>query len=202
MRNNISGGEAITSPFYGAPTVEVLPEVSFDIDLGKKYSYVDFDYDAYHRQVVRMGGDKVDYQEASIRFEDRGLSLTRGYFSPSTEEIVVATGERTNATLAHETKHYLDGRDGLLDRRRAIAANLSSRVSTLATLALFGTLAMSVVPETNFIGEFGDAWIDEARIVQFTAAATSFYLYYLSPAEMRARQSSRIHTRDIVTLRK
>ena len=202
MRNNISGGEAITSPFYGAPTTEVLPEVSFDIDLGRKYSYVDFDYDAYRNQIRSMGGDELDFQQADIRFEDRGLSVTRGYYSPTTEEIVVAASGRTNTVLAHETQHYLDGRDGLLDRRRAIAANLTSRVSNLATLALFATIGMSALPETNPIGEIGDALIDEVRITQFAAAVTAFYLYYLSPAEMRARQSSRIHTRNVVTLAK
>lgn len=202
MRNDLINSEVISSRFNGVHEGEILPEVSFDIDLGKKYSHVDFDYVAFRNQIRNMGGDNSDYQQANIRFEDRGLSPTRGYYSPSTQEIVVATSEKTNDVLAHETRHYLDGRDGLLDRRRAIAANLSSHASTIATIALLGTLVMSIMPESSLVGQFGDAWIDEVRIAQFAAAVASFYLYYLSPAEIRARESSRIHARSIVTLEK
>ncbi len=180
----------------------VLPEVSFDIGLGKKYSYVDFDYNAYQREVNDMGGTRTDFENAKILFKDQGISTTRGSYSPVDESIVVKLSSKTNQVLAHETRHYIDHQRGQLDKTRAISANLSYAATIVADIALFSMIALSALPETTSVGRFGDDWIDETRAIQLGAAMSFLYLYYLSPAEIRARTSGMIHARNVVTLTK
>lgn len=187
---------------YSQQVSDALPEVSFDIGLGQKYSYVDFDYNAYKREVNTMGGTNSDFENAKILFKDRGISLTRGLYSPVDESMVVKLSSKTNQVLAHETRHYLDHQRGQLDKARVISANLSYAATIVADIALFTMIALSALPETTSVGRFGDDWIDETRAIQLGAAMSFLYLYYLSPAEIRARTSGMIHARNVVTLTK
>src|SRR5256885_209151 len=91
-----------------------IPEVSFDVKLGKKYKHVDFDYGAYKQMITDMGGEEEDFQNASIQikpkkpfFGGRYAPYNRGVPEEGTTE-VFGRPKKANKTLAHETQHYLD----------------------------------------------------------------------------------------------
>jgi hypothetical protein len=93
--------------------LEVVPEITFDIKLGKRYDYVDFDYAAYDDYLRAKGLSDEDIEGTTIRFKrSRAIIPYHGIYNRWTKKTTVYIGGkkhgRANRVLTHETQHRVD----------------------------------------------------------------------------------------------
>ena len=145
-------GFPIAKGFIEPPT-STMPLVSFDISLGKKFSFIDFNYEAYsellHRIAERNNTDSMD--DVSLHFSS-GL-LSKASFNPQDKKIDIVIPRKTNTRSAsrigtsviHETQHAVDHRDFEENDPKnfrenvAVFGNVSCLIAELGTLASVGS---------------------------------------------------------------
>lgn len=180
-----------------------LPQVSFDIELGKKYENVDFDYDAFKSLIRRMGGTDSDYEDAKILVETRGRNRN-GSYNPHDNMIRVGArkgsivrSDNSDSTLTHETQHYLDDRHGNLNSPviTKIAGNLAAPVMD----AGIGLTVLGYMSSILNRPEVSNGVRLAATILSIGGIAMHG-IYLNSQDEIRARSSARKHTRSVLTL--
>lgn len=174
-----------------------LPEVSFGLDVGKKYqdSVVNFDYDQYFSLAEQIGMTEEEASAQKIKITNKTSKIGAlnfmfsGAYSPVTKETVVRARSSTNWILAHELQHAHDDLRGKLgSTSRTIAGNI-------AGLFIMPVSALLIASNVNSIlDENGSAMIEgyASEISKLYIATFLAYvgLYYLSPTEIRARLSS------------
>ena len=116
-----------------------LPAVSFDTRLGEEYRHVDFDYGTYRNMVKQMGGSESDLADLQILISDGGKYKLGTY---STDRIKVNTLTNANRVLAHETKHFVDDKQGVLETYPAYAVSLNRLLSFGAIGALMANVCV------------------------------------------------------------
>jgi hypothetical protein len=112
-----------------APTIpETAPTVSFDRSLGKRFSFVGFNYGEFALQADRIGVDQETISDLRVQILPPSRTSTKGVYyvdypkdALDSEEnlklvpcIDVVMSNDVNKSLAHEMKHASDGDEGLL----------------------------------------------------------------------------------------
>lgn len=163
-----------------------LPDVSFDIEIGKHILYgwqVDFDYDAYFKlcDSLDMSREEASAVTISIGKKASNIPLILGYFRGDLNKIRIGSFA-SNTFLAHETTHARDSyRDKLSHPLRTAAANITALAIIPVTIG--GLIYGAVSKDYDFSPWTGSEIVD--RVYQATLAS-NFILYYLSPTEVRA----------------
>lgn len=103
-----------------------IPQVTFDVRLGSKVEYIDFDYEAYTEHLRESGLTSEEIRATSIIFLAKGGDLdnadskeaesvrlpdhVNGNYSPRTQsmKVKVHKSKSTNKILVHESQHRID----------------------------------------------------------------------------------------------
>lgn len=180
-----------------------LPEVSFAIDLGKKYSNAEFDYDAFERMIYSMGGTADDYTSAKVHISKPEMGgLFQGGIDPGTGDIHNgAFRYRINTNLAHETRHYLDLRQEKLSTASAVAGNISIYGFLGISLVDISARVATYIPDGGIRHIAQDTMNVAFPLVVFAIGAVGS-LYFLSPQERRARKAAKNDSEQVITLTK
>ncbi len=166
----------------------ILPEVSFDIRIGKKYRYVDFDYDAYFQKATEMGMTPEQIAAVSVHFKKPSYSPLRGGYNRYDKKTEVRMARRANKTLVHELKHAADDTKGKLGNP---VINVLGNIGNLSYLPLLGTdLAVDLVQLAGNTKVLESIEANAAR-GQNVAWFLIMTCYYLTPKEIRARRTAR-----------
>lgn len=86
---------------------EYYPTVVMDIRLGKKYSSIEFDYEAYTEECSRQEIPLDRASELTIKL-DKGFGFTHGQFNATESEVRIKTNRFINKSMAHEMSHVTD----------------------------------------------------------------------------------------------
>jgi hypothetical protein len=184
-----------SSPQDSPKDLRELPEVSFGIELGGKYpgAVIDFDYGAYFRLADKIGMDREQASAQKITFSKKISSsnilnfVVAGTYSRFTKETKIKpkiTG--SNWILSHELMHAYDDNRGKLSHP---ARTLLGNMSTLVLLPISTLFFVNNLQNNNdFLSE--EFYSGNISKLYFGAVLANISLYYLSPAEIRARKSS------------
>ena len=214
MAEDLQPSVNIPDPLNGAPVEtadnpllsnENVPIVSFDINLGKKYQFVDFDYEAFDEEANRLGISDEDKGGLSIEIKRKpSLINYRSRGSYWENHISVVSRKKVNQSFSHELKHYAD------DKVEPLTIDTRYRIGKFSGYALAGLinaglleLAIGEMPGPKQDEIFHHA--DDRRI--FGAAMGTAFLarlwgYTLNPVEVRARKAAKQSQANIVTLDK
>ncbi len=109
---------------------DIVPEVSFDIALGRKYRQVEFDYDAYQQLVLDLGGTPEDLHGLRMEFYSEKCATEDGFYNYEENTIGINLAHsKVGEAIAHETQHYVDVQNGMLPSKASIAAaNIAVKV--------------------------------------------------------------------------
>lgn len=172
-----------------------MPQVSFDIRLGEKYSFVDFDYEGFRSLVHSQGGNDEHFEDAKILVgppKSMGGGLMRGYYSHSDGQIGVGTRKKLNSTLAHEVQHYIDMTTGEDTGKGVGKGNLSN-----ISLVGFGSIniasqVLELIP-IDMVESIGEGVYDITLYPMLLATAGYFRYYHFTKRERRARKAGKQH---------
>jgi hypothetical protein len=183
----------------------ILPSVTFDINLGKQFSRVDFDFDSYIAHLKESGLSDNDVSSTKVQFHDASAShLTQGRYSRYTGAMDVFLEKDTtesNKTVIHETQHRIDDAHGLLEKYRD--KNITMNIIRLGGLAM---LAAGIATETAALFTDNHTLLtgsSAALITSIPAQLGTYIAYKRITPERRARKAEReISTQFITTVRK
>jgi hypothetical protein len=170
-----------------APEVR-LPQVSFDIRLGKKYNLVDFDYEAYieHLQDCGLTSDDIESTQIYIR-SSRLPAINPGLFTSPPPLITLAAGKKANRALIHETQHRIDS------ATKAVPIGYNS--PELKLIGFSGVSGGAVAAEVIAFAEDYPAEVHASIVGILICAigglAYTGYKYANRPAERRARAAEK-----------
>lgn len=166
------------------------PEVTFDINLGKKVEYIDFNPYKFNALLDKLGAEDQDKSKLQVVFKNRVKSYGTNYSGTydtrrQVAEIRVYPEYRkwTNKTLIHETQHFVDDMNDV-----GKVSRLSEAAKILAILAIIdGSTHIGV-------GSFDNEIINQlefpAMLVLSIAALSLYrkYRYQTDPQEVRAHK--------------
>jgi hypothetical protein len=125
----------------------VVPSVSFDVELGKRLSFIDFDYAGYAQYLQKRGLTDEATEAGHIRFGRIPLySQTIGLYDMGTHDIFVgikawSSQKRVNLILAHETEHKIDNIAGNIGEQEAVYQHKmirNAKAGVVTAIAGFG----------------------------------------------------------------
>lgn len=168
-----------------------LPHVSFDIRLGKKVQYIDFNYSDYKRSAEALGLTGDDFSKTTVLVRPNHYRNKGGYHKGN-KSIDVSLDHNVNTHLVHEMKHAADDSEKKLGYTAVTAMVNLACASNLPTSILFSAnnLAGGLLGESGFTGPIG--WT-------FAASYIGTGVYFLRPTEIRARRAAREHRANIIT---
>lgn len=160
--------------------------VSFDVRLGKRYQYIDFDYQAFETEANRLELPSEEWPKLSIHYEGG----SGGLYEPEKKKIHVGMAAIHGAshTTSHELQHAADDAKGLLecfDTRSRIGA--VSRIGVLITMVP-GIVSVAAMP---FSSSETLAGIEHGTAATLAAMVAGFiYGAWYHPQETRALHAS------------
>lgn len=161
-------------------TPDTLPEVSFNVELGKKYQSIDFDYDEYSSSLRRAGLSHDEIAAMRLNFNSGICERTPrpskagspkrilGHYSTKPRlqvihdygaEYLFAYGKFINQVIMHETGHAYDhmrrglGRWGTASFVFETHANKEAFADHFETRIRPSRPLLSVVPQEQYIDE-------------------------------------------------
>jgi hypothetical protein len=164
---------------------ENSPIVAFDVNLGKKYKHVDFDYEAYDRELQRQGMPQ-DAKPLTITVSKNG-SILSGHYQNG--EIAVVAGKHTNRNLKHEIQHAVNGDDVALAKDRRYRVGL--RAAKIAPALIGADLSALAADSATHIPAVESAIARGSLPAVLLAGGLALWGYHLHPAEKRARHTER-----------
>lgn len=188
------------------------PAVSMDINLGKKYKYADFDYEAFAEVHQAVSGDEnPDASDLQIFVGDKGNFGDLGYYDPDTTEIhihklalTLKGQEGANSTLVHELQHYEDVAPGEKPEKMyqlGIEAGRASNVLIPASLATFAGSYVASKIET--VADYSETLKKTGGVLALGAVAVTavgLAAYAGNEKERRARKAEHIYKQQIISL--
>lgn len=137
---------------YGITLQQEQPAVSFDIRLGQTVPpgmQLSFDSELYSRLIAHMEpNDPKAWEQAQIEIKKpkKGQFATGHYDPLNTLATITYTDDTdaSNVALVHETRHFLDHRNGILNTNSLVypAAWMARLIGLPAAVALFATEAI------------------------------------------------------------
>jgi hypothetical protein len=181
---------------------EHLPEVSFDIGLGQKYAFVDFDYAKFDQQAEGFEMSPEDRAALSIEVVDVSkYSPVGAFFSGDENTIVLGAGNKANTALAHELQHAADHSHGTLDEQP-----LRSRIGVKSLPVFYGVVCVdAAVWVTALTGSEVARSVAAGPYLSLATLAivgTTMWGYRFHPVERRAFKAQKHAEADVVTLLK
>lgn len=185
---------------------ENAPTVMMDVNLGKKFGHVEFDYDEFGKLAdeigVRDAGElKITLTDEIKRWRQPDSGIQVGEYSPKLNWITLAvdSSKSVNKNLSHELQHAADhASDPEEELRNSEVRERSTKIfkllgkvamgvsSTVVALRLLGPeTANDVARNPALMTGLGGSW---AAMKLGPLAAWRF-----NPSEIRARKSERKH---------
>lgn len=179
---------------------QTLPQVSFDIRLGDKYSSVDFDYEAYKNLTYSQGGNYREFESAKIHLTaDRGI-FRGAYYPDGSITIADSSHKIVNSTLVHENQHHADTMTGIDNNEGLVKSNLSIQGSMGALALNLIFLGLKNIPEET-VSDIGNAGYHTSGALLTISFLGVIRYYYQSDREKRARHAAKIHNNtNIISL--
>ncbi len=180
---------------------ENAPTVSMDINLGKKYKSVDFDYAAYDKASDAIGLSENGRSQQHIHVTGPGRSLVNGVHSGEGHLISVKPrrDDKANNTLRHEMKHAADyenwlyrGKDPMY-RAGLVAGKLIVPYTVLLAASAVGSVAGVPGAKETF---------DSALLGSPAVSYPSLAGYYFHPKEVGARNAAAATSEQILSFSK
>lgn len=169
------------------------PTVVMDIRLGKRFSYIDFDYEAFDVLARRIALDPEITSDLTIRIGKKP-HVVNGSYSPSQNNLKVGMRPKVNETLTHELQHAKDTSHGMKQGARG----------ALGTLGILGVF-MSPVQAAIVVGlvssnhESAAGNVADLNLMLSSAAILMWhYGYNKHPLEVTANAASMILTESVI----
>lgn len=171
---------------------EWLPEVSFDINLGRHFQHIGFDYDTYIGYQTDRGLDPQDVIATALHFSTKNEKFFDAYYSPIRRDIGFhglqnSTNRRANQLIAHELQHKIDhdmGELTITDLAMTAGANVGRSIGKLGLWGAAGLGITAILNRSSFTGEV-------ARLLagsSLSAYILGRVLYRVNPFEKKARE--------------
>lgn len=213
-QNPVSERQSLfVDPYAEKPPVGLpddAPIVSIDTRLGKKYSQVDFDYDAYSRELDRQGMPP-DAQPMSIAIKkrsiaDRVLSRYLGVYRGGRRQIEVSVTKHADRTLKHEMQYGVDHSKGMLKGSNDLRYSVGLRAAKAFMPVTLGTISLYTAHLISTLYKHDPGLLDEARIVStplpIIVGGVAIWGYGMHPEERRAEKAADESPERILTLTK
>lgn len=182
---------------------ERLPRVSFDLSLGERFGYIDFDFECYIEYLEERGLSDNHIYDSALKL-NRHSFIRGGIYRPSSDMVETAvpyTGsqEKTNGSLRHEIQHKIDHDLGIWRLREGLmtlASYISQPASVLTIIppAFMATESISTsVPYEINRGRAGLIALNIGMIAIFAGS------YYLNPLERRAFRAQKEGEEQFIT---
>jgi len=182
---------------------EDAPTVSMDINLGKRYSQVDFDYEEFAKvnQVLDKERESPDTSDLHIVIGKKGATGVHGSFNSWDNEIHVYKSatkrEKTaNNTLIHELQHHNDIDPDYSHTKPYILAHKLRHTSPALSLS-------TTIP--NSANVFREAYSETLQYAAISlslgAIATTAIViggYNMNRFERRARKAAKKHRHEVI----
>jgi hypothetical protein len=176
------------------PIPDDAPIVSFDVNLGKKYKRIGFDYDAFARHSDNIDFDTFEQPPLIIQVE-KPTMLAKGFYNQS-KVIRVNAGSHMNMALRHEMIHALDHQRGHnMNTVRKLIGSISSLFVYPASVA-FGANLIAEATGPESVYRILDS--TPATLGRWAILATFAWGYYFNPLERRARAGAREFAPEII----
>ena len=201
------------SPDPTEPVINQIPDnapaVSFDIRLGKKYDFVDFDYDAFNTIADDLGISDDARSSLNVIVDKRiprGL-LTLGRYISSEKTVRIKANRKANNTAKHELSHAADDANVVeFNNSRYLAgkigiASMYGLVYIETLNAIYSTSGLTKALYGDSVAEAAHNFSETGFPIAFVAAnAAAIAGYYMHPIERKARQAAKQHQPDMLTL--
>lgn len=171
------------------------PSVSFDIELGKKYSQVNFDYDEFSILADEYGMNAEDRTAIEINVTKPSRIVGGSYYSIK-RQIKVGADKKVNNTFAHELKHASDDFEGKL---------ITGKGYIIGSCAMLLFVPSAVISAASSITmNYSDFVRDHVHLpvtgTHIGIMAVGLLGYRMHPIERRAFKAGRKQQREIITL--
>lgn len=168
---------------------EDAPVVSMDRELGKKYGYVEFDYEAFGEEAERLGLSPQRASELSITINAKsGLDSDLGRYQPSKKLVMTTAGKHSNKVLSHELQHAADDEAGILGS----TPSLGYRVGILAGRLMPLTVPLNIANAAAVVSGSELAERMHTPIFALTLLGGLASLgYWRNSSEVRARKAEK-----------
>jgi hypothetical protein len=180
---------------------DYLPSVSFDIRLGKRFSFVDFDYDGYINNLRGCGLTDDEIREFSIYIEpERHTVLPRASFKLAPNEFTVSVPrfraqKAVNTALNQETQRQVDLALGDISPGDKRFYKYYGKVFTVGWFATAGIVGLNYVSTRMWEYTNTTQAIDRVTTVGFVAGVVGLAAYsgsfYFSESESWARKAKK-----------
>lgn len=175
----------IPDPSQSVP--EHAPTVVFDVNLGKEYEYVDFDYDAFADQATQLGLSNEAAQDLTITVSAGVSKQDRGYYDDDEYAITLRARNYRDDTLTHELQHAADSKNGYpRNNFRKKVGNAAVRPLRLCFPVSCGAVVVRAVG-----GQTGEIIANFSLVSALTIGATALWGHLLHPLERRARKAEK-----------
>ncbi|HWZ65246.1 MAG TPA: hypothetical protein VNX65_00430 [Patescibacteria group bacterium] len=188
---------------YREPLDGPCPQVTFDIGLGQKVEYIDFDTDIYAEHLRTSGLSDTDIANTSVRFcsDINASNVERYYPGTGRIEVDLGSGRSMNKAVIHGTQHRIDDAHGLLNESSGnVQANLYRARKLLAGAAMLAA-GGDILAAANDLLEpalvYASAFV--AIVLQLGAIST-FAFDALQPDERRALRAEKKITEQFVVI--
>lgn len=169
-----------------------------DISLGKKYSSVEFDYDAFQKECDTQNFPLTTASELTIWLKDTRVSQTHGQFDSENQQLFIHSKSNINNYLRHELAHISEWHK----RNRTVdtAYNTYYRGSTAALYAGVAAIALTAADRTLNLGLNNEllARADYGILAGMLALQLG---YIFHPEERKARKEANRYGAQIFTVR-
>jgi hypothetical protein len=186
----------IETPKQHTGLSENSPTVTFDINLGKYYDSVDFDYKEFDREADKLGMSTDTRSGLSITFDSNINILTGGRFHGDGDRIEIKTFKKSNKHinkyLIHEMQHAVDVQAGFVPDYRYKVGRFAVNSFIGLTVAGFilGPVDLAV---RNNIFERGPY-----QAATLAAGAVMYWGYNRHPIERRAQKAAKDSQKKVV----
>jgi|GEM_PF-4514562 len=190
-----------------APRIpDEAPSVSFGINLGKEFDYVDFDYGKFQRLADDLRMSDGDTSALTINIgREATKGLIKGYFVGTTNTIELMVKPKSikkiNKRLSHEMKHASDFAYGELDQT---GVDVRYRIGQKALHAAVPVLPLMLAGEVYqlFGGPLAEYATTPLELAAGLLYGSAMWGYQFHPDEVRARGFAEFHEQPVISFAK
>jgi len=193
------------SPEMSGPSLEQtglpesIPQVSFDIRLGKRTAYVDFDYTAFVIAAYADGVSPEQVEDLSIHFKAGSFTslalFSKAHYDVRKNSMEIAVPRKMerhklNKIVAHETNHFVDRATRGMPLRDKVWRGLEGALPIWGIYVSF----LGLVDAVHASADYKPELVSNSRwevIAGAAAAVIGGAMYQLNPAERRARSAEK-----------